>query len=101
MVRALFIALVALALAAAPAFANTCPALIAQLTDAVAKVDANDPKAAQVKGLIAEAQKRRRGEARRGGRQGPGGGEAALAPPGSGLSGMRRGEAETSPCAFW
>lgn len=57
MVRALFIAVVALALTAAPAFANTCPALIAQLTDAVAKVDANDPKAAQVKGLITEAQK--------------------------------------------
>ena len=55
--RAVMIALVALALAASPAVAYQCPVLIQQLNDTVAKMSPTDPKAAQVKGLIAEAQK--------------------------------------------
>jgi len=56
-VKALAIAVVALALLASPAIANQCPLLIKQLNDAVAKMKADDPKVKQGKELIAEAQK--------------------------------------------
>ncbi len=55
--KALVIALAVLALAASPVMAYQCPVLIQQLKDAVAKMSPTDPKAAQVQGLIAEAQK--------------------------------------------
>ncbi len=55
--KALVIAVVALALLASPAMANQCPLLIKQLNDAVAKMKADDPKVKQGKELIAEAQK--------------------------------------------
>jgi ABC-type microcin C transport system permease subunit YejE len=56
-VKALVIAVVALALLASPAMANQCPLLIKQLNDAVAKMKVDDPKVKQGKELIAEAQK--------------------------------------------
>jgi len=56
-VKALAIAVLALALLASPAMANQCPLLIKQLNDAVAKMKADDPKVKQGKELIAEAQK--------------------------------------------
>jgi len=55
--KALVIAIVALALLAGPALANQCPLLIKQLNDAVSKMKADDSKVAQAKPLIAEAQK--------------------------------------------
>ncbi len=55
--KALVIAIAALALVAGPAMANQCPLLIKQLNDAVGKMMADDAKVKQAKPLIAEAQK--------------------------------------------
>ncbi len=55
MLRALVI--VALAALADPAWAFQCPLLIKQLNDQVAKLSATDPRAAQARALVEEAQK--------------------------------------------
>ncbi len=57
MLKALVIAICALALLAGPAMASQCPLLIKQLNDAVAKLKADDMMAGKAKPLIAEAQK--------------------------------------------
>ncbi len=57
MLRALVIALTALAFLAGPAMATQCPLLIKQLNEAVAKMKADNPKVTQARELIAEAQK--------------------------------------------
>lgn len=55
--KGLVIGLVGLALTVSPAMASQCPLLIKQLNETVAKMKADDPKVAQGKALIAEAQK--------------------------------------------
>ena len=55
--KALVVAVVALALVASPAMAGQCPLLIKQLNEAAGKMMAGDAKVKQGKELIAEAQK--------------------------------------------
>ena len=55
--RALVIAVALLAFLAGPALAGTCPLLVKQLNEAVAKMKADDPNVAKAKPLIAQVQK--------------------------------------------
>ncbi|MBI3030066.1 MAG: hypothetical protein HYY64_11180 [Candidatus Rokubacteria bacterium] len=57
MLKALVIAMAALALLAGPALAGQCPLLIKQLNEAVGKMKADDAMVKKAKPLIAEAQK--------------------------------------------
>ncbi|MBI4589354.1 MAG: hypothetical protein HY725_10985 [Candidatus Rokubacteria bacterium] len=55
--KALVIAVAALAVLAGPAMAGQCPSLIKQLNEAVGKMKADDAKVTKAKPMIAEAQK--------------------------------------------